>query len=195
MLLTLLCGAALAGDLVVDAAVPVEVRSQGAALVSVLSHARVRVLDLPPGSQSIELSRDGKVQTVTVSIPDQGAALITVGEGGAVVAKDPAPPVVVPSLELRAAGDQRFATVIDGERILTWSGVHPVVLEGLAPGARELQLRSADLLTIWARGTLSVEPIDRLIGTLNAGRALSVLGRSGAFAPYTGPSGPPTPEN
>ena len=74
MLLTLLCGAALAGDLVVDAAVPVEVRSQGAALVSVLSHARVRVLDLPPGSQSIELSRDGKVQTVTVSIPDQGAA-------------------------------------------------------------------------------------------------------------------------
>ena len=155
----------------------------------------MRVLDLPPSSQSIELSRDGKVQTVTVSIPDQGAALITVGEGGAVVAKDPAPPVVVPSLELRAAGDQRFATVIDGERILTWSGVHPVVLEGLAPGARELQLRSADLQTIWARGTLTVEPIDRLIGTLNAGRALSVLGRSGAFAPYTGPSGPPPPEN
>lgn len=188
MLPTLMIGAALAGDLVVDAAVPVVVRARGVDLVTVLSAARVRLLDLPAGAQAFELSRDGVTQTLTVQVPAQGAAQITVTAGGAVLEPEPAPPTAVPSLELRAPADQRFATVLDGARLLTWDGGHPVALEGLTPGAHSLDLRSPDLQTIWARGTLTLEPVDRLIATLTAGRSLEVVGRSGAFSPSTGSS-------
>lgn len=195
MLLSLLLGTALAGELVVDSSVPVDVRARGASLISVLSSARVRVTDVPPGSQVLELSRGGKTQSLTVVVPDQGAALITINEKGGFVESGAAPPSPSPSVELHAPRDQRFATIVDGERVVAWSGAYPVVLESLKPGARAIELRSTDLLTIWARGTLDLEPSDRLVLTVSAGRSMDVAGRAGAFRPYTGESAAPTPGN
>lgn len=183
--------AALAGDLVVDAAVPVELRSRGETLVNVLGPARVRLADLPPGAQSLELVRAGKTQAITVTVPDGDAGVVlTVTDKGGVVDARPAPPPPSPSLELVAPADQRFATILDGERLLAWSGSHRVVLESIPVGRHALELRSVDLLTIWARGTLELEAADRLVATLNAGRSLEVVGRSGAFRPSSGEASP-----
>ena len=56
-------------------------------------------------------------------------------------------------------------------------------LHGIPSGEHTLELRSSDLLVIWLRGTLYLQPGDDLNLQVSEGRMLEVFGRPGAWQP------------
>lgn len=191
MLLSLLVLSALAGDLVVVAEVPAELRESGALLVQTWTPGSLRLTGLRPGPHLLEVVAAGKARTLTVQVPEQGEARLELGATKlSVVERPPAPPVR-PALELRADSDDPFALVLGGERTCVFTRGATVVLEGLAEGEHALEIRSADLLTIWSRGTLVLGPDTRVVATAARGRALDVFGPEGAWAAAVAQPAPP----
>lgn len=192
MLLMLLTLLARAGDLVVDAALPTELRASSDTLVQTLAPARVRLTGLKDGPLMLDVVAGGRSRQVQVEVPQQGAVGLKVTASGATVeaATTPATP---PLVELRVVSGDRFAVLLDGARLLTLTARTPVILEGLTAGEHALEIRSADLLTIWARGTLDLRAEDRVRIGAAEGRRLDVFGRTGVWAPSaeTTPALPP----
>lgn len=171
---------ALAGDLLVRTDVPVELSIGTTALTSTWGPATLRIRGLDPGVAGLRITRGDRTDVLDVLVPDQGAAGLAVRKDGVSVQpveQAEAPPV----LELRAAVGQRFAVVLDGERIATVGSAYPVRLEGLVPGSHRLELRTTDLTVVWARADLDLTAEDVLIVTGQEGYAPLVSGRAGAF--------------
>jgi len=85
------------------------------------------------------------------------------------------PPIVV----FRPRGDQKFSVVInDTERIDVNT---EKALEELGTGVHRIEVRSADNLTIWAKGSLSLAPGDTIVLDLEAGRTVTAIGNEKAW--------------
>lgn len=177
---------ALAGDLQVDAAGPVELREGGKLLVQSWGPEKLVLSGLRVGPHLVEVVAGGKARTQTIEVPASGAARLNVS--GATVSVDTLPPgpPLRPVLELRSASDDSFALILDGQRRLLFSREAQVQLYGLAPGEHALEIRSADLTTIWSRGTLALDNDGRVTATAARGQALDVFGPDGAWAPGVG---------
>lgn len=192
MLLILLTLLARAGDLVVDTALPTEIRASGGVLVQTLAPARLRLTGLKDGPLLLDVVAGGKSRQVQVVLPEQGAVGLKVTASGATeeVITTPATP---PLVELRVVSGDRFAVLLDGARLLTLTAKTPVMIEGLAVGEHAMEIRSADLLTVWARGTLDLRAEDRVRIGAAEGKRLDVFGRTGVWAPSaeTSPAPPP----
>ena len=182
----LLAGIAHAGTVLVDTSTAIEVRLENQPVMRTFGAAKVSLPDIAGGQRTFVVYREGKPTRITVEVPAEGTVRLLVGETSlssdqAVQPEQPsaAPPVV----ELRAATQQEFAVVLDGQRYAVLEAGHPLRLTDLATGSHALELRSADLLTIWARGTLHLQPGDDLVLSIAEGRDVEFFGRPEAWRP------------
>ena len=177
---------ALAGDVRVVTSVPVQVELNGAPVVRADAAGEVTLRDVEAGERTFVVKRAGGDASVAVRVPAAGAVRIDISADAvetdspaAVAPVDAAPPVVV----FQAAEGQRFSIVVAGARLGVASGDAPLVVEGLGTGRHEVQIRSEDHLTIWARGVLILEGGDQLQLDCEEGRIVRATGRDGAWKP------------
>ena len=96
-------------------------------------------------------------------------------ETASLTAKDAPPPVVI----FRPIGGQTFSIILGGKTRTTIT--EDTIIDHWGPGIHPLEVRSADNLTIWARGELELTAGQSLVINLEAGRPLDVQGAAGAW--------------
>ncbi len=94
-----------------------------------------------------------------------------------VTTSDAPPPVII----FRPVGEQQFSVILNGTARTPIT--EDTVIEHWEPGTHKLEVRSADNLTIWARGELMLSAGQSIVINLDAGRPLDVQGTAGAWRP------------
>lgn len=191
MLLDLLLCSALAGDLVVDASVPMELRDGNKLVARTWAPAHLRLPDLNGGPHLLSISAGGSDRSLTAQMPDVGGLRLVVGTGAPTTEELPPLATQTTTLELHATAGQQFALILDGKRTALFTGNSPLRLEGLAAGDHTIEVRSDDLLTVWARGRLTLPDKGKVVLNVDRGTPLDVLGPDGAWSPDTGVTGNP----
>jgi hypothetical protein len=152
---TLFLSSAFAGQLVVDAAVPAEVVINGQKAAELFFPGVLR-LEVAPGQVPVTIFVDGKPQTVTIDVPNEGSAVLLVGKSGVTTGTPPddvAAGAVV-AVEFRVAGTEPLQLMVDdGRKSLSPGAVYKL---SLASGDHKLSVRASDGTVIWARGTLAL---------------------------------------
>jgi len=175
---------AMAGTVRVETAVATEVQLEGLPVVKTYGAGTVSLPDVPAGVHAFEVFRFGNSRSVTVQVPAEGTVRLLIGEE--TVTTDTPPPSTkgeLPVVRFEAAQGQRFSIVVDGKRVALLQPGQPVLLEALGVGHHDLQIRSMDNLTVWARGSLDLQPGDDLRISLAEGRLPEVFGRPEAWRP------------
>lgn len=177
-------GVASAGTVRVETTVATEVRMAGVPVVKTYSAGTVSLPDVEAGQHAFEVFRFGKARSITVDVPETGTVRLMVGEESLTTDTPPADPSAnAPVVRLKATTGQRFSILVDGKRSALLHADRPLMFDHLPPGAHELEVRSIDNLTIWARGTLDLQPGDELELIVAEGRLPEVFGRAEAWRP------------
>jgi hypothetical protein len=181
-LVALYATAALAGELIVDAKVPVEVHVDAVVVAQLFYPSQVK-LDAKTGKRTVKLMINGKANTVLVDVPAEGAAHISVGRSGVTVdapetAADATPTVPV---EFRVIGNEPLVVQLGTSR-------HPVDGGGrlaldLDTGLHQMVVRSTDGTAIWARGKLDLLGTGPVVVHVSEGRMPEITGDTGTFRP------------
>lgn len=169
---------AVAGEIVFDAQVPVEIR-QGPQTIARLFFPGELRMPAPAGPQEFTLMIDGNAQTVTFDVPAEGAAVVVVGRTSVTTGQrtpESAPP---PSFELRAAGSTPLLVILDGQRIAMRPGESKIVAN--AKAVHDIGVRDAAGTTVWAHGTLVVAGVGPHVVQVSEGRLPVVSGSGGRF--------------
>ncbi len=182
----LLLSSALAGDIVVDAKVPTEIRARGLPIASLTWPAEVRLTDLEPGLKQFEVFVAGTGHSIEVLVPASGETWVVVGESGVSVAgireADAAAKVEADApvqVEFRSLGPGKLTLQIDGQRHSVEAG-QPLSME-LTSGSHPVKLRSYDGTVIYAHGTLELASGFPAVVQLAEGRVPEVAGRGASW--------------
>jgi len=184
---------ALAGTVVIDARVPVEVWIDGALIGELAAPAQLYV-EAPTGAVAVTLLIGGQPQKETVQVPEVGKALVIVGRtgvttgtiepevaaaaaGGAAAAPDPS--ATSSLVEFRSAAREDVLLVVGKERVTLAPGTTRKF--DLTHGTTQLSLRDSSGTVVWAHGTLDVVG-DGLIVQVADGRLPEISG-AGSFHP------------
>lgn len=177
---------ALGGTVEVQTTTAAEIHLDGVEILRTYGASTSLLPDIEAGTKVFVVYRDGEGMALEVEVPETGTVHLRVGNellesDHAVVAPELTgpPPVVL----LRSADGREFLVVIDGHRLGTLSPEAPMSLDMLPTGDHSLELRSTDLLTVWLRGTLALQPGDDLLLQISEGRMVEVFGRTGAWQP------------
>jgi hypothetical protein len=176
MLTLLLPAIALAGELVIDAKVPVEVRMGNQPLAQTYVPALLR-LPAPTGPAELQIFVDGAPHKLHVEIPEVGESWVIAGRTGlSTEQRVVAPPEVVAlvQVEVRAVGKETVLVQVGNERHL----IRPdsaSTLE-LPPGRHAVKVRSADATVIWATGHLDLDGTSPVRMQVSDGRMPEVSG-------------------
>lgn len=175
---------ALAGDVLVVTAVPVEVELNGLPVVRTDAAGEVTLRDVEGGEREFVVNRGDRREPISVTVPELGQVRLDIGREstttdspGQARRPDAGPPVVA----VVAAAGQRFSLLVDGERVGIATPHAPLVLDALAVGDHTVQVRSEDNLTIWARGVIQLQPGDRIELACEEGRMVRPSGREGVW--------------
>lgn len=175
---------ALAGSVEVQTTAAAEVHLNGVEILRTYGPSTALLSDIPTGEQIFVVYRAGEGSPIEVMIPEDGIARIRIGESTLETDQQSAaaegPP---PQVTLRSADGQAFAITVDGHRLGTLSPEEPMSLNMLPVGAHILEVRSTDMLTVWLRGSLVLQPGDELRLDLSEGRMAEVFGRAEAWQP------------
>lgn len=176
---------ALAGAVSVRAAGPCAVALDGVSLVEARGPGWFVVDGVPDGEIVLTVTRGKDTVTVPLTLGAGGVRHLEVPASGPLPPPGAAPPDAAdkPSLVLRPTAGQRFGVVLDGQRLAVVGPRYAIAVEGLRPGEHPVELRSADWLTVWARGALVLEAASTVALGAAEGRPLVVEGPPGAFAP------------
>jgi hypothetical protein len=181
MIITLLGALAFAGQIVVQAEVPVEVTVDGRPAVQVFTAARVEV-QATPGEHDLTLFVNGKGNKVRITVPETGAALVVVGRTGITTDSLVGGPVAdVAAVELRVIGTTELRLVLDSKRYRLQAGGQEAL--ELPRGSHQLELRSSDGTAVFAQGKLEILGTGPVLVHLSEGRAPEVVGNTGAWHP------------
>lgn len=184
MPLSLLGALTLAGSLLIQTSVPAEVHLDGAKVFESFEATHASLPDVPAGPHQIVVYRDGVGRKLDVEVPREGVLRVLVGAESLDTDQAAARPAsATPRVELRAAAGQSFALILDGARTTNLSSKAPLTLDQLTPGEHTFELRSANMQTIWVRGTLLLKAGDDLIIRAAEGRMIEVFGRDSAWVP------------
>lgn len=171
---------AFAGELVVDAKVPVRVAVDGELLAEV---HREGVLHLPlaDGLRGVVLTVAGNAQRYEVQIGDQPSRIL-VGRTGVTV-DAVAPAVAIPqgeaTVRFRTAGKERLLVQVDRQRVLVSPGVG--IALPLSTGDHAISIRNPDGTQIFARGTLIISSGGDLLVQIAEGRVPETSGEGLQF--------------
>lgn len=177
---TCFVAAALAGELVVDALVPVEIRQGQQTLAQLYFPAQLH-LEADPGKTSLIFVVNGTPVPIDVDIPAEGSTVVVVGRTGITTGQrlaDAAPP---PSFEIRATGDTAVTVVLDGQRIAMRPGESRIVPNQTA--LHQIGLRDSTGTVVWAHGTLVITGVGPHVVQVSEGRLPVVSGIGGRFDP------------
>ncbi len=178
-------GPAAAGSVVVEAAVATEVMLDELPIVRTYGPGTVTLPDMAPGEHTFQVFRGGDGAPISVVVPQEGVVRLLIGKDS--LSTDSSPPVAPvegappPRVLLKAHAGQRFGVVVDGKRFATLHAEQPLRLDSLGPGSHQLELRSPDHLTVWARAELQLQPGDELAITVQEGKLPEAFGREGAY--------------
>lgn len=156
MFTLLLLPFSLAGELVIDAKVPVEVRVGGQAVAQLFVPALARV-PVPTGPTEVEVYRNGSPTVLPIDFPEVGEVWVIAGRTGLTteVRAIPKPDANAPvTVEFRVAGAEGVMLQIEGKRHVIRDAA-PLMLE-LGAGRHAMQVRSVDGTVIWATGHLDL---------------------------------------
>ena len=138
--------------------------------------------DFPPGEAQLRLYRENlSPLDATFVVPASGPLVLRLEgdmlttETESVTTKDAPPPIVI----FRPVGGQTFSVILGGKTRTAIT--EETIIEHWSPGVHTLEVRSADNLTIWARGELELTAGQSLVISLEAGRPLDVQGSTGAW--------------
>lgn len=154
MVVMSLIATALAGELVVDARVPVEIEVQHQKIAVLYEPGIVRFVR-DPGPLSLVVLTDGNPTAVDVTIPKEGAAVLLVGRSGITSSLDQ--PLAIPgptSIELRNGGARAVQIRLDG-KAYTVEPSRPQVV-ALPTGSYRFEVRDPSGTALWAHGRLQV---------------------------------------
>ena len=192
MLTTLFCALfclpAFAGPVTLrtDTAVSVE---RGGVTIGRASGAGILSLgEFPPGETRLRLHRhDRDPLDVQLVIPTTGSVTLELsGDDLLTNLQSAAAPTAVnttappsPVVIFRPLEGQRFTILLaQGVRVHVDGDT---ILDQWTAGEHAIEVRSEDHLTVWARGTLRLEPGDHVVVSLETGRAPEVRGPEGAW--------------
>lgn len=170
---------ALAGSVVIDAAVPVDVFVDTEALAR-LYVPGVVTLPLPEGERRLKLWVDGLLHEVTVTVPEVGLTTVIVGKNGITTGAPNAADVPVGPIEFRVAGKAEVMFTLDSQRYHLAPG--EVLKLDLTEGSHPMSVRDASGTQIWAKGQLVVKEPRGVIVQFSDARGPEVVGTGGRFA-------------
>lgn len=180
----LLLHTAFAGTVRVETTVATEVQLEGLPVVKTYGPGTVSLPDVAAGVHAFEVFRYGKARSITVEVPAEGTVLMLIGEDSLTTNTPPAADATDrPVVRFEAAPGDRFSVVVDGKRIALVQPGQPVLLDALGIGPHDLEVRSMDNVTVWARGALDLQPGDDLRLVLAEGRMPEIFGRPEAWRP------------
>jgi hypothetical protein len=172
---------ALAGEIVVEAEIPVEVILRGEPAAQIYRSGTV-ILPAETGDHDLTLFVGGRPQKLVVSVPPDGRAHVIVGRTGITTrASLHAAPAASAPVEVRVTGTESLRLTLAGARIRLGPGEQRSV--DLAAGLHPLELRSADGTVVFASGELDVLGTGPVVIHLSEGRAPEVVGSTGAWRP------------
>ena len=175
---------ALAGTVEVQTTTPAELHLNGVEILRTYGPSTALLSDIPPGEQVFVVYRAGEGSPIEVVVPEEGTARIRIGEStletDQLTAAVEGPP---PKVGLRSADGQKFTIIIDGHHLGTLSPEAPMTLDMLPIGSHVLEVRSPDMLIVWIRGSLVLQPGDDLRLDISEGRMAEVFGRPEAWQP------------
>lgn len=178
----LLISAALGGTVEVQTTTPAEIHLNGVEVLRLFGPSTAILPEVPAGEMTFVVYRGGQGAPIEVAVPESGKAVIRIGEE--LLETDHQPDPVdgpAPTVALRSGDGQPFTIILDGRRLGTLAPDAPMSLDDLTPGAHALEVRSTDLLVVWLRGTLHLQPGDEIILQLTEGRMVEVFGRTEAW--------------
>lgn len=183
MLWALLVGIALGGEVVVEAKVPTEVWMAGQKIAENSYPCQVR-FEAPDGEVDLLLVVNGANNTVKVTVPTTGAALVHVGRTGITTGHTDAPTLAAGQtatrVQFRSAAREDLVLYVDGgKHELSPAAVLSIDLD---LGDHKVSLRSRDGTIVYATGLLRVEG-DGLVVQLADGRMPEIAGDGGSFSP------------
>jgi hypothetical protein len=173
----------LAGEIVIQTRLPVEVVLDDAHLATLLAAGEL-IVPAEAGPHKLTLWVGGNPRDIQLDVPSTGHVAVAVGRAGVTTdvlpdaQPDPATPAVV---ALRCTGVETLQVVLGTERYTLDPGVNTTV--SLAAGKYPLSLRNDAGTVVWADGTLVLEPGGTVVVHVADGRAPEVLGRGGVFRP------------
>lgn len=178
----LLASAAMAGNLVVEAKVPVEVWVADRMIGELAQPAELHV-DAEPGPTKVVLMVGGEPTTLEVDVPAEGSARVLVGRTGITTGQQAAPErgdAAAHRVEFRSSASEALVLVVADDRH-TLSPRETLALD-LPPGKHPLSLRNQNGTVVWAHGTLIVDGAG-LVVQLADGRMPEIAGSGGSFTP------------
>lgn len=92
--------------------------------------------------------------------------------------------IPAPRLGLRSADGERFTVVLNGDTVHTLR--NEIMIDDLTPGRHAVEVRSADRLTIWARGTVDLMAGETVVLGISSGRMVVADGLSTAWRAHSG---------
>jgi len=179
-----LISVALGGTIEVQTTTPAEIHLDGVEILRTYGPSTILLPDIDVGTRVFVVYRNGEGESLEVEVPEDGIARILIGEtllesDEVIVRLDGPPPVV----SLRSADGRDFLVVIDDHRLGMLGPESSMRLDMLPVGEHTLELRSPDMLVVWLRGTLQLQPGDDLKLQVTEGRMLEVFGRAEAWQP------------
>jgi hypothetical protein len=171
---------ALAGGVIIDAEVPVELRVEGRPYLTLLYPAQAR-FEHPKGATELTLFVNGVPRKITVQIPETGHVRVVVGRNGVShsTPDDDTPVAKDSTVVFRAIGLESVQLRIDGERHFV-SPKQPLSVK-LTTGRHPMEVRNNEGTLIWAKGILELSGRENVVVQMTEGRMPEVVGSGSQF--------------
>lgn len=173
---------AWAGPVSLHTDVALSVERTGVTIARAPGPGTLSLGEFPPGDARLRLNRvDLTPLDATFTVPASGPLVLRLEgdmlttETEAVATTDAPPPVVI----FRPVGGQHFSVILGGK--MRTSITEETMIDHWGPGLHTLEVRSADDLTVWARGELKLAAGQSVVVTLESGRPPDVQGPDGVW--------------
>jgi len=174
--------ASTAGEVLLTTDTPVVVSRDGVTIARASGAGQLSLGEFPPGKSMLRFDRsNARPVGAEINVPMSGVLDLRL-EGNTLstqqeqqILSTGSPPIVV----FRPRGDQKFSVIVNGAEQIAVSTEK--ALEELGAGVHKIEVRSADNLTIWAKGRLSLQPGDTVVLDLEAGRSVTAIGHEKAW--------------
>jgi len=172
-----------AGELLIDARVPLEARVDGVPVAQLFVPAQL-IVPLPVGDHQFTALIGGTPQQVPLHIPPPGErAVVLAGRSGLTTELRAAPRLAstgeVP-VSLRVTGGAGLQVRIDAQRLVVEPGAGLTL--ALPAGSHPMSVRSREGTVIWASGTLHLAGDQTVVVQLAEGRLPETSGVGSSFA-------------
>lgn len=181
LVFSLLTSFASEGTIRVDASVPVMVIVDGKTAVQLFDQGSAS-FSAPAGPRNVVIMLNGSPNELVATVQPGKITRITAGKTG--VSQQliqPTDPELEVTTTFRVLGREPVELHLEGERLVLNPGDQKVY--SLRATSHPMQVRSADGLTVFAKGGLQVLGTDEIVIHLSAGRAPEVIGTHGNFRP------------